>query len=131
MIQARNIDLSSLGTSFITASLASDTTVTTSQKTLLSITIPESGTYLVLLSGYASGATADGYVRPYIYTNNTQSFSVAIDITSSSGVTRRNISTTYANTFSSGDVISLRMLADSGTYSVRNGTRLSALRVFS
>lgn len=106
--------------------IPSNVTVTTAQSTVMSLTVPQDGKWMVILSGFAQNATEGGYFRPYIYVDSNQVLDQALEASSTN---RKNIGQTYVGDFSEGTVISLRMQADSGTYDVRKGARLSLLRV--
>lgn len=111
---------------FVTTALAENVTVTTTQSTILSLTVPYSGTWMMTLSGFAQNATVSGYYRPYIYVDSTRVLEQSLNADAG---TRQNLGQTYVADMPAGTVVSLQMFSDSGTYLVRAGTRLSLLKV--
>ena len=123
-IGASNIDFATFN--FTTDSLSSNFTIDTTEKTVLSVTVPDDGIWMVVLSGFAQSATTAGYYRPYLYINSTRVTEPALEASIDN---RKNISQTTVQTLNKNDVVSLKMYADAGTYICRKASCLSLLRV--
>lgn len=129
MIQARKINWSSFGNVYDVASVAKSVTGTALQS-VLSVTVPESGVYLILASGGAYSLDYDSLIIS-LGKNGTEDTSTRELVMYADASNRLSLAISNVFTLTASNVVNLMIASNSAgkNATIRSGFTLAAIRI--